>query len=815
LVTIFSSIFCFYVISQNHETSKKIRYQSLPAIESVKEMRFLMQEVTRLTNNWIYFDNKRDKARLKTIYEKEYKSYTDRFKVVAEETENPEVKKIIEEIVQTNDIIMESVGRVMQKLNAPEDYMSISIHSRAVFEYEKVVLYYSYNTNNLYRESLNKLNNSLEKLQEHRENLHNHLFYVVLVLLAVVIFASVSSMQYARKGIVRPILTLKNVIQEVAKGEVNSLPSTNRKDEIGEIQNAISNMIGGLQQKIKFADEIGKSNYNAQFTLLSNNDKLGNALLEMRDNLKANEFELKNINLLLENKVNEVENAQKRQDALLEKASEIITIYNADKIVKYESPSVLNILGYTPDELLGNYNESSLHPDDKILFEKKFEECLADKNKITSFKFRYKHKNGNYIWMESTLTNLMNQPGIEGLVMNSRDITIALLAEKEQNMRSKMQSLSENSPDLILRIGINSTVYYANPVIENFTNLHPEHVIHKKVADLPFSKEVLEAWDYIQQNIVEGKDKISFELVIPNHAPFANYSVNAIAEYSDNHDLETILVVCHNISEQKKAELEIKEINKKITESINYSHRIQSSLLPSEKNLTTIFNDAFIFYVPKDVVSGDFPFLYQKNNITYVAAVDCTGHGVPGALMSLIGHFILEQIMAECSLEANCGEILDQLHAKVQRTLKQDTGESTASDGMDIALLKINKETNQVDFAGAHRPLYYVQNDELLELKGDKYPIGGMHYKNRKSFSNHTLKLKKDDLLVMNTDGLPDQFGGELGKERFMSKRIKEIIDNNKQKKGAEIREKISADFYSWKGKYKQIDDVLLIGIRV
>jgi PAS domain S-box-containing protein len=486
VVTLLSSIFCFYVIYQNHDTSKRIRHYSIPAIETTKEMRFLMQEVTRLTNNWIYFDNKRDKARLKTIYEKEYDTYTDRLKVVASETNSAETKKTIEEIIQTNNIIMEAVGRVMQKLNTAQDYTSISTHTRAVFEYEKVVLYNSYNTNNLYRETLNKLNDSLENLQEHRENLHNQLFYVVVILITVVVIASFSSMQFARKGIVLPLLNLKSVIQEVSKGEVNNLPITTRKDEIGEMHNAIGNMINGLQQKIKFSEEIGKNNYNAQFNMLSANDKLGNALLEMRDNLKANQTELQNINLLLENKVNEVENAQKRQDALLEKASEIITIYTPHKIVKYESPSVVNILGYPPSELVGNYNVSNIHPDDKAIFDKKFEECLADENEVISFKFRYKHKNGNYIWMESTLTNLINQQGIEGIVMNSRDITIALLAEKEQNMRSKMQSLSENSPDLILRIGINSTVYYANPIIENFTNLQPELVIHKKVADLAF-----------------------------------------------------------------------------------------------------------------------------------------------------------------------------------------------------------------------------------------------------------------------------------------------------------------------------------------
>jgi serine phosphatase RsbU (regulator of sigma subunit) len=251
-----------------------------------------------------------------------------------------------------------------------------------------------------------------------------------------------------------------------------------------------------------------------------------------------------------------------------------------------------------------------------------------------------------------------------------------------------------------------------------------------------------------------------------------------------------------------------------LLESINYSHRIQSSLLPDEMALNKIFNHSFLYYLPKDTVSGDFPFIFQNNNHVYLAAVDCTGHGVSGALMSFVGHFSLNEIL---SLHPNLSpaEVLDQLHVKVQKTLRQDSIELKSADGMDIALIKINIENLCFEYAGAHRPLYLIQNNNFTEIKPDRFPIGGINYHNRTSFTNHCYQLKKEDAFLFNTDGLSDQFGGIDGKQKFTSKRLREIIESNKSSLIQEIKNTIETEFENWKGKHKQTDDVLMIGVKL
>lgn len=265
----------------------------------------------------------------------------------------------------------------------------------------------------------------------------------------------------------------------------------------------------------------------------------------------------------------------------------------------------------------------------------------------------------------------------------------------------------------------------------------------------------------------------------------------------------------------KKNQEEILDKTRKITESINYSHRIQSSLLPTEGILKSTFSDLFMFYKPKDVVSGDFPYFYKHDDYAYLATVDCTGHGVPGALMSFIGYFTLNQIMNENNHSKTTGQILDELHQKVQKTLKQDVNKDAAKDGMDVAICKINTKTLQLEYSGAHRPLYLILNGDFSEIKADRYPIGGIFYKGRLPFRTHCFQLSKGDSILFNTDGLPDQFGGINGKEKFMSKRVRELIEKNKTVSMSHMKEVIEHEFDTWKGDYRQIDDILMIGVKL
>ncbi len=262
----------------------------------------------------------------------------------------------------------------------------------------------------------------------------------------------------------------------------------------------------------------------------------------------------------------------------------------------------------------------------------------------------------------------------------------------------------------------------------------------------------------------------------------------------------------------------IESQSKRIEESIKYAQRIQNSLLRNEPFLRQLFPDSFILFKPKDIVSGDFPFIFSHENSVYIAVADCTGHGVPGALMSIIGALILNEIVTyEESVTA--AELLDRLHAQIVKTLRQDQEDcENERDGMDIGMCKINLETGELEYAGAHRPLYILRENEMLEIeevKGNKYPIGGVQYRGREAFLNNLSKLNKGDKIYFFSDGLTDQFGGD-GEEpkKFGAKRVKEIIINSKEVAMNDQSSIFESKFMEWQGEESQLDDVLLIGIQ-
>ena len=213
------------------------------------------------------------------------------------------------------------------------------------------------------------------------------------------------------------------------------------------------------------------------------------------------------------------------------------------------------------------------------------------------------------------------------------------------------------------------------------------------------------------------------------------------------------------------------------------------------------------------MVSGDFPWYIEVDDVIYIAAVDCTGHGVPGALISLIGYFLLNDIVRSQKI-SDPGVILDKLDAGVTSTLRQDRDDSTTKDGMDIAFCKIDKKNNQIEYSGAHRPLYYLHaNGELDEIKGNKFPIGGGIYRNQTNFDNHKIKYKSGDAVFFCSDGFPDQFGGPQNR-KFGPKRLRQAIVDNHGKSMDEMHIIFDEAWENWKADYKQTDDVLLIGIR-
>ncbi|HEX8517034.1 MAG TPA: SpoIIE family protein phosphatase [Bacteroidia bacterium] len=264
----------------------------------------------------------------------------------------------------------------------------------------------------------------------------------------------------------------------------------------------------------------------------------------------------------------------------------------------------------------------------------------------------------------------------------------------------------------------------------------------------------------------------------------------------------------HEIVEQKKV---IEEKNKDITDSINYAKRIQEAILPDKELKQRIFPEAFILFKPKDIVSGDFYWFAEKDGKRLIAACDCTGHGVPGALMSMIGNNILNQIVNESGVTSP-EIILAKLNIEIRKALKQDGHEAT-KDGMDIALLCFNN-TNELEYAGAHRPLWIIKDGMLTEIKADKHSIGGLQEEKEKSFKKHLFTLSPGTLVYIFTDGYADQFGGDSGK-KFMSRQFKELLITNHYLPVNVQERLLDKTIEKWKGSREQIDDILVIGIKI
>ncbi|MDP1747120.1 MAG: tetratricopeptide repeat protein [Bacteroidota bacterium] len=262
--------------------------------------------------------------------------------------------------------------------------------------------------------------------------------------------------------------------------------------------------------------------------------------------------------------------------------------------------------------------------------------------------------------------------------------------------------------------------------------------------------------------------------------------------------------------ENQKELVEIK--NKEITDSITYARRIQQAKLPKKEEIYAALARSFILFKPKDIVSGDFYFFHKNERIVFIASADCTGHGVPGAFMSMIGSEKLEDAVSQTT---DTSEILKLLNNGIKTALHQSENDESTRDGMDIALCSIDTENRIVKYAGANRPIWIIRKGQtqVEETKATKKAIGGFT-EDKQHFDTHELKLRQGDTFYIFTDGYADQFGGEDGK-KLMTKKFKEILLDIQDKTMQEQEKYLNTFVDNWRGKREQIDDILVIGIRL
>lgn len=283
----------------------------------------------------------------------------------------------------------------------------------------------------------------------------------------------------------------------------------------------------------------------------------------------------------------------------------------------------------------------------------------------------------------------------------------------------------------------------------------------------------------------------------------------------------TELKITQRTKELEEKNKQINEQSKRVItlyqdlrDSIEYARRLQESILPTKELIEKLMPESFVYFQPKDIVSGDFYWMTSRGNKVYIAAIDCTGHGVPGAFMSLIGHNSINRAMEEADLN-NPGDILKKLNENATDALNRNKGATTVRDGMDAALCIWDKDTDLVSFAGAMRPLIYFKDGELVKIRGDRASIGGEETKNH-VFTRHDVQLSKGDSFYLFSDGYPDQFGGrEVGGKKYKVSRFYEQLQHAQSQAMEEQMATLKFNMMTWQGNHDQVDDILIIGARI
>lgn len=276
---------------------------------------------------------------------------------------------------------------------------------------------------------------------------------------------------------------------------------------------------------------------------------------------------------------------------------------------------------------------------------------------------------------------------------------------------------------------------------------------------------------------------------------------------------QLILTSFSDVTSLKKQSVTIAEQHKDLFDSVTYAQRIQEAMFASPQTFQNLFSESFLLLKPKAIVTGDFYWLEKKENKIYVAAADCTGHGVPGALMSIIGHNLISKAIRDKNLQRPC-EILNDLSAGIFSTLQQNLNSHGVKDGMDISLISIDTEKMVMEYAAARQPVYRIRNNELLKLMPDRFPIGIYTGQHLQEFNNQQISIQRGDSIYMFTDGYTDQFGGPE-KKKIKNMHFQKLLLSIQNFSMEEQKQILLKELSDWQQDCEQVDDIMIIGIKI
>jgi len=402
------------------------------------------------------------------------------------------------------------------------------------------------------------------------------------------------------------------------------------------------------------------------------------------------------------------------------------------------------------------------------------------------------------------------------------DITkLKEMGKKIIESENKYRQIIEEAGDVLYTSDAQGKFTYINPRVYKLTEYTSEELIGKHFSTLiaPEWQEIIRASyrNQFKHKILETV----LEFLILTKTGKKKWVEQVVIMQMEEGMVKGFQCIVRDITERKKTNLLLEEQkqtiekkNKSILDSINYAKHIQDAIFPPKELINELLPKSFILYKPKDIIGGDFYWVEKFDTKTFVAAVDCTGHGVPGALLSIVGYNLLSKSINEHNY-TKPDEILNELSKGIYNTLRQTSDGSGIKDTMDIALCSIDRVTNILEFAGAYNPLYLIRNKELIEIPADRFPIGVSYSGDVQRFTNHQMQLQKGDMLYLFSDGYPDQFGGPQAR-KLMYKGFKEILLSIQHLDVGEQKKALDRTIEEWKWmSEEQTDDILIIGIRI
>ncbi len=409
-------------------------------------------------------------------------------------------------------------------------------------------------------------------------------------------------------------------------------------------------------------------------------------------------------------------------------------------------------------------------------------------------------------------------------------LQLAKNAKLKRDNKSYQNIFQHTNDSLLLIDIIDGKILYCNIGAQEMLGYSLDELLTKTIFDI-HSKDQLERSSEVIATVYEKRGLIYSDLPFIS-ARGEKIDVECSAKVEDFAGKVVIFISARDIRDRlrlqeqiQKQSTIIEQKNKDLIDSITYAKNIQEAILPSNTSMQAAFPEMFVLYKPKDIVSGDF---YWYNSVrssldtnlaasgarlSVIAVVDCTGHGVPGAFMSLVGYTLLNQTVTVPEINSPA-HVLDYMNRELVHMLNKKMDEIVINDGMDMSVCAFNSQTMKLNYAGANHVMYLMRNGQVTSYDGDRQAIGLQSRERLKPFTNHQVTVEKGDVIYMFTDGFEDQFGGENGK-KYKSSKFRDFLLSIHNKPMADQKKNLETEFITWKGKHEQLDDVLVIGIKI